>query len=55
MKIAKALPVHKDGAKNEFNNYRRISLLPQFSKIHEWLFDLRMEQFINKHSILHDC
>ena len=43
MKIAKVLPVHKNGAKNEFNNYRPISLLPQFSKILEKLFDLRME------------
>ena len=32
-----------------------MSLLPQFSKIHEKLFDLRMKIFINKHSILHDC
>ena len=55
MKIAKVLPVHNNGAKNEFNNYRHISLLPQFSKILEKLFDLRMEKFMNKHSILHEC
>ena len=33
IKIAKVLPVHINGTKNEFNNYRPISLLPQFSKI----------------------
>ena len=55
MKMAKVLPVHKNGSKNEFNNYRPISLLPQSSRIHEELFDLRVEKFINKHSILHDC
>ena len=55
MKIAKVLPVHKNGAKNEFNNDRPISLLPQFSKILEKLLDLRMEKFINKHNISHDC
>ena len=55
MKIAKVLPVHKNGAKNEFNNYGPMSLLPQFSKILENLFDLRMEKFVNKHNILHDC
>ena len=55
MKIVKVLPVHKNGAKNEFNNYRPISLLSHFSKILEKLFDLRMEKFINKHNILHDC
>ena len=55
MKIAKVIPVHKNDAKNEFSNYRPISLLPQFSKILEKLFDLRMEKFINKHNILLDC
>ena len=35
MKIAKVLPVHKNGAKNEINNYRPISLLSQFSNILE--------------------
>ena len=55
MKIAKVLQVHKNGAKNEFNNYRPISLLPQFSKILEKLDDFRMEKLINKHDILHDC
>ena len=55
MKIAKVLSVYKNGAKNEFNNHRPISLLPQFSKILEKLFDLRMEKFINKYNILHDC
>ena len=54
MKIAKVLPVYKNGAKNEFNNYRPISLLPQLSKILEKLFDLRMDKFINRHNILHD-
>ena len=42
MKIAKVQTAHKNGAMNEFNNYRPISLLPQFSKILEKLFDLRM-------------
>ena len=55
MKIAKVLPVHKNDAKNEFNNYRPISLLPQLSKKLEKLFDLRMDKSINKHSILHCC
>ena len=55
MKIAKVLPVHKNGAKNEFNNHRPISILHHFSEILEKLFDLRMEKFINKHDILHDC
>ena len=51
MKIAKVLPVYKNGAKNKFNNNRPISLLLQFSKIFEKLLDLRMETFVNKHNI----
>ena len=55
MKIAKVIPIYKTGAKGEFNNYRPISLLPQFSKILEKLFDDRLEQFISKNNILTDC
>ena len=53
MKITNVSPVYKNGAKNEFNNYRPVSILPQFSKILEKLFDLKMEKC--KHNILHDC
>ena len=55
MKIAKALPVQKNGAKNESNNHRPISLQSPFTRILEKLFDFRMGKFINKHSTLHDC
>ena len=52
MKIAKVIPIYRTGAKDEFNNYITISLLPQFSKILEKLFDDRLEQFICKNNIL---
>ena len=55
MKIATVIRIYKTGAKDEFNNYRPISLLPQFSKILEKLFDDRLEQFISKNNILTDC
>ena len=48
MKIAKVIPIYKFGAKAEFNNYRPISLFPQFSKIIEKLFDDRLVKFICK-------
>ena len=37
--IAKVVPLFKSGDDNTFNNYRPVSLLPQFSKILEKLFD----------------
>ena len=41
MMIAKVIPIHKTGAKNNFDNHRRILLFSQFSKILEKLFDYR--------------
>ena len=55
MKIAKVIPIHKTGAKDEFYNHRPISPLPLFSKIIEELFDNRLEKFICKNNILSDC
>ena len=35
IKIAKVIPLFKSGDDSTFNNYRPVSLLPQFSKILE--------------------
>ena len=45
MKIAKIIPILKNGQKTEFIIYRPISILSQFSKILEKLFNLRLELF----------
>lgn len=52
MKVAKIVPLYKSGDKDMFTNYRPVSLLPQFSKILEKLFDERLESFIVKYNIL---
>ena len=52
MKIAKVIPLYKSNGKNEFTNYRPVSLLPQFSKILEKLFGIRLVSFINRHILL---
>lgn len=52
MKIAKVIPLYKNESKHSYTNYRPISLLPQFSKILEKLFNSRLENFLNKHQII---
>ena len=46
MKIARVIPLFKNGNANDFTNYRPISLLSQFSKILEKIFHIRMMSFI---------
>ena len=55
MKTAKVIPVFKSGNRSDFSNYRPISLLSQFSKILEKLFNLRLEQFLISNEILSNC
>ena len=52
IKIAKVCPIHKDGPKDDFSNYRPISLLPSFSKIFEKLVYNRLIAYIDKMNIL---
>ena len=54
MKIAKVVPIFKAGERNSFTNYRPVSLLPQFSKILEKLFHSRLENFLDKNTILNE-
>ena len=55
MKIAKVIPLFKSGDKKMFNNYRPVSLLPQFSKILEKIFSNRLESFLNTYDILNEA
>ena len=52
MKIVKVIPVFKAGDKCVFTNYRPISLLPQFSKILEKLYNARLDNFLNRYGLL---
>ena len=52
MKIAKIIPLFKSGDKTKFTNYRPVALLPQFSKILEKLFCKRLNDFIDKNTLL---
>ena len=46
MKIARVIPLFKNGDVKEFSNYRPVSILPQFSKILEKVFHNRWMSFI---------
>ena len=46
LKIAKIIPIYKDGVDTDPNNYRPISLLSIFNKIFEILMNSRLENFL---------
>ncbi len=50
LKIAKIIPIYKSKEKNQFNNYRPISLLSSMSKIFEKIVYKRLYNFI-EHSL----
>ena len=42
LRIAKVIPIFKSGDESQFNNYRPISVLSQFSKFFNNLFNKRL-------------
>ena len=45
MKIARVVPIHKEGDINDVNNYRPISVLTQFNRIFERIISKRLMNF----------
>ena len=54
MKVAKVIPIYKEGNKTIVNNYHPISILPIFLNVLERLMYNTLKMFINKHNILYD-
>ena len=54
VKIAKVVPIYKNGSKHSICNYRPISILPVLSKIFEKLVHKQLLSFIEKHNLLTD-
>jgi hypothetical protein len=52
MKIAKVIPIYKQGDKDLVTNYRPISILPFFSKILEKIIHTRLLAYVQKHNFL---
>jgi hypothetical protein len=54
LKIAKVIPVFKNGDHSNFSNYRPISILPSFSKIFEKIIVERLNHYINSNNLHFD-
>lgn len=54
MQTAKVIVLYKGGNKNEFSNYRPISILPVFSKCLEKIIHNRVTSFCTKFSLISD-
>ena len=52
MKIAKVIPIHKEGEKASPSNYRPISILGNLSKIFEKVIQKRLIRYLEKFSLL---
>ena len=53
LKIAKLLPIHKGGTKDNPSNYRPVSILPVISKLIEKHVTKHLFAFLNKYQVLH--
>ena len=51
-KIAKVVSLHKQGSRDDPNNYRPISILPSIAKIFEKLLHKRLTKFFDKHNVI---
>ena len=52
LKIAKVIPIFKNGSKESMDNYRPISLLPTFSKILEKIMYNRLSIYLENNNLL---
>ena len=53
LKIAKIVPVFKDGDCHEYTNYRPISLLSSFAKLLEKIVARQLVGFLNAHNVIY--
>ena len=53
LKIAKVIPIFKNGSKSSVNNYRPISILSPINKIFEKIIYSRLIKYIDKFNLLY--
>ena len=54
LKVAKVVPIHKNGSKTDVSNYRPISLLSTFSKLYEKAMHVRIYGFLDTNNALYE-
>lgn len=54
LKIAIVKPIHKKGDKEDYNNYRPISILPSFSKIMEMAYCQQIMEYLIENKVLRE-
>ena len=55
LKVARVVPIHKGGPKNDPNNFRPVSILPLLSKIFERVVYNQLYGFLEKYNVLSPC
>lgn len=55
LKLTKVVPVHKKGGKNQYNNYRPISIVPTWSKVFERIISNQILKFLDSNNLLSNC
>ena len=53
MKVAKIVPIFKEGDCHSFTNYRPISLISSFAKLLEKIVSKQLIRFLTSHNILY--
>lgn len=53
LKVARVIPIHKSGRKDDLDNYRPISVLPMMNKIVERIIYNRLVHFLDRNKFFH--
>ena len=55
LKLARVVPIFKNGDSTDVNNYRPISVLPILSKLFERIVHMQLQIYLDENNLLSDC